>query len=305
MSTPVAPQFQPMHIGEEATPSFAVPPNPAKLFAERAMRFRALAPEHQLQGYLAFLADIADAQAEAVAELPAPALPADDALDRALEYGMAPIARSGVSRDAAMMATLEGLFARFKTIAMPERAQAALDGLIAAEPDERDVMISNVLSDTIPAEEVAEHVFVAAALQVHFACLAAQLPAEKLTPVSDGACPACGGPPVASIVVGWQGSQAARFAVCSACATRWHVVRVKCVACSSTKGIHYAHAQGTADTLKAECCDVCNTYLKILYTITDPALDPVADDVASAGLDLLVKEQGFGRSGFNAFLAGF
>jgi FdhE protein len=182
---------------------------------------------------------------------------------------------------------------------------AARDGVIAADEAERRTMIANVLADSLPAEEIAEHVYVAAAMQVHFARLAAMLPAEKLTPVSDGACPACGGPPVASSVVGWSGSQSTRFVTCGACATRWHVVRIKCVACSSTKGIHYAHVEGTADTLKAECCDICKTYLKILYAITDPDLDPVADDVASAGLDMLVKEQGFRRSGFNVFLAGF
>ena len=38
--------------------------------------------------------------------------------------------------------------------------------------------------------------FVAAALQVHFARLAAQLDANALVPVGEGACPACGGPPI-------------------------------------------------------------------------------------------------------------
>lgn len=305
MTPQTSPQFQPVHIGEEAKPPVAVLPKPETLFAERAMRFRQLAVDHQLRGYLEFLAGIADCQTKILPDLPPVTLPDQAALDRAFEFGMAPIARQSVTIDDVALTTLDKLFDALKSVTMPDRAMASLEGVIAADTDERRTMIANVLSDALPAEEIAEHVFVAAGMQVHFARLAAALPVDRLTSVADGACPACGGPPVASRVVGWQNSQNARFVTCACCASQWHVVRVKCVACSSTKGISYQHVEGTADTLKAECCDICGTYLKILYALTDPTLDPVADDVASAGLDLLVKEKGFRRSGFNVFLAGF
>lgn len=304
-TTPVAPQFSPVHIGEEAKPPLAILPNPDTLFAARAARFRALAPYHQLKDYLTLLAGVAEAQAAILPELPAVAAPQGEAVERALDYGMAPIARAAQPVDATMLATLDALLARLGGLAMPSQARAALDGLIAASEAERHAMIANVLSDAIPAQEIVEHVFAGAAMQVHFARLAALLPADRLTPVTDGACPACGGPPVSSSVVGWEGANSTRFVACAACATRWHVVRVKCVACSSTKGIHYAHVEGTSDTIKAECCDECRTYLKIMSNISDPDLDPVADDVASAGLDLMVQEQGYRRSGFNIYLAGF
>ena len=302
---PVAPQFQPMHIGEEAKPPLAVLPDPAKLFSARAVRFAALAPDHQLKGYLEFLSEIAKAQAAMLPALPPVSLPDDATLARAFEHGMAPIARAGLPCPDVALKTLEALLQALKSVPMPDKAMAALEGVIAADEAERRSMIDAVLSDALPPEEIAEHVFVASAMQVHFARLAALLDVDKLTPVADSACPACGGPPVASSVVGWVNSQSARFVTCGCCATQWHVVRVKCVACSSTKGIHYNHVQGTADTLKAECCDECRHYLKVLSLITDPAMDPVADDVASAGLDLLVKEKGFARAGFNVFLAGF
>lgn len=302
---PVAPQFQPMHLGEEAKPPLAVTPKPEILFDARAKRFAALAPDHQLKGYLEFLAAIARAQSALLETLPPIALPESEALERAFEHGMAPIARGTLPAADLAMKTLDALLAALKTVEMPDKAMTALEGVIAADADERRTMVDAVLSDTLPPEEIAEHVVVAAAMQVHFARLAAQLDADRLTPVSDGACPACGGPPVSSSVVGAVGSQNIRFATCACCATQWHVVRVKCVACSSTKGISYNHVQGTADTLKAECCDECKRYLKILYTIADPELDPVADDVASAGLDIMVREAGYTRAGFNAFLAGF
>ncbi len=304
-----APPFQPVHIGEEAKPPLVVLPRPEALFAARAQRFRALAPDHPLKGYLEFLAALSEVQAGLLPGLAPAALPEAGKLARALEHGMAPIARGDLPAAALAMATLDALLVALGPVEMPEKARAALEGVIAAGVDERRALLDAVLRDATAHEvaardEIAEHVFAAAALQAHFARLAAQLDAERLTAVADGACPACGGPPVSSSVVGWLGAQGVRFATCGCCATQWHVVRVKCVACSSTKGIHYNHLHGTAASLKAECCDECKRYLKILYATIDPELDPVADDVASAGLDLLVREAGFARAGFNVFLAG-
>jgi FdhE protein len=37
----------------------------------------------------------------------------------------------------------------------------------------------------------------------------------------------------------------------------------------------------------------------------NPALDPVADDVATVALDVLAAEEGFRRSGANPFLLGY
>ena len=302
---PVAPQFQPVHVGEISDPPQVVPPDPATLFAARATRLRALAPDHQLAKYLRFIADLADAQHRLVVALPAPELPAGDDLDRALEFGMAPIARDRVGIDAGLLATLDRLLDEARNIDMPDAAAASRDGVIAADENERRAMIASVFQDSIPIEEIAEHVFIAAAAQVHFARLAARLPAERLKSVSDGACPACGAPPATSSVVDRARAHSARFCCCSTCATQWHVVRVKCVACASTKSVHYLHVEGVADSIKAECCDACRAYLKIFYSDREPGLDPVADDIASAGLDLMVREKGFRRAGFNVFLAGF
>jgi FdhE protein len=45
--------------------------------------------------------------------------------------------------------------------------------------------------------------------------------------------------------------------------------------------------------------------VKILHQHKDPALEPVADDVASLALDLLVREAGYRRGGVNPFLLGY
>ncbi len=87
----------------------------------------------------------------------------------------------------------------------------------------------------------------------------------------------------------------------------WNEVRVKCLACGSTKGIGY-RAVETRDeeaTVKAEVCDPCNSWMKILYQNKNPSLDVVADDVASLGLDLLMKDTEYKRAGFDPFLMGY
>src|ERR1019366_3640096 len=157
--------------------------------------------------------------------------------------------------------------------------------------------IEAVLTDAIPVESIAEHVFIGAALQVHFARAAALLDATRLRFIGDGICPACGAPPATSGIVGWGGADRTRFCTCSLCGTRWNAVRVKCLACSSTKGIHYQSIEGLADTIKAECCDECRCFVKIMAEDEDPSLEPIADDVASPALELLVLESGYRRAG--------
>jgi FdhE protein len=82
-------------------------------------------------------------------------------------------------------------------------------------------------------------------------------------------------------------------------------VRVKCLACGSTKGIGYQEVDGGAGTIKAETCDECSSYVKILYQHKDVGLDPIADDVASLGLDLLLRDGAYRRAGLNPYLLGY
>ena len=54
--------------------------------------------------------------------------------------------------------------------------------------------------------------------------------------------------------------------------------------------------------VRAETCDACQSYLKILFLEQDPAPDPVADDLASLALDVALGEAGHPRNGPNLFL---
>jgi FdhE protein len=297
--------FTSIPIGEEAKPPFAVLPEPRELFARRAERLKSLAREHGLGPFLLFLAGLAEAQHRVQDGLPEPTLPPEDARNRARDYGMPPLDRNRFAPDAAYRATLERLLGLAQGIAMPPDAQAALDRVAAMAPQAREAMARAVLADAVPIESLAEHAFVAAALQVHFARLAAKLDVAALVPVGDGACPVCGAPPLASMVVGWQGAHGTRFCACSLCGTFWNYVRIKCVLCGSTGGIAYQEVDGTGGTVKAETCESCRAYVKVLHQHLDRDMDPLADDAATLGLDLLMRDAGFRRGGVNPFLLGY
>jgi FdhE protein len=295
----------PTQIGDISAPPFVVLPDPAKIFARRAERLRSLAQGHRLALYLSFVADLSEAQHKALAGLPDIAPPSADDLARAREFPMSPLDRSHFEPCGAFDGTLDRLFDLARSIAMPSSACEALQRVATADATRRLQFAHNVLADAFPVDMLAEHMFVASALQIHFARLAQRLDAALLVPVGDGVCPVCGGAPSASIVVGWHGSHGARFCACSLCQSLWNYVRMRCVACGSTKGISYREIEGGGGSVKTECCSECHSYLKILYQTIDPAVEPIADDIASLGLDLLVREEGLRRAGVDYFLIGY
>lgn len=305
MSKAGTPRHDPVPIGEIAEPPFVRLPDPSQIFAERAQRFTSLAANHPLAPYLLFLSALCQAQHRVQADTPQPELPPADAIARAREFEMPPLDRNRFTASAEFDAGFDGILQLAQAIEKPSAAAEALKRVASADASRRDAMIRNVLSDSIPAEELADHVYAAAAMQLHFTRLAAQLDGKRLVPVGDGACPACAAPPVSSLVVGWERAHGTRFCACSLCNTLWNYVRIKCTVCASTGGISYQEVDGGPGTVKAEVCESCKSYVKILQQHQDPALEAVADDVASLGLDLLVREAGYRRAGVNPFLLGY
>lgn len=300
-----APQGDMTIIGEIANPVFARLPQPRQLFLDRAARFRFLADRHDLRPYLLFLASLSEAQDRVQDELADPVPPDAGELKRARDFAMPPLDRARFAADSIFAATLHGLLLLLEGLDMPEAATAALARLRADADLKSAGMVRSILSHAVPMEALAEHVYVAAALQVHFSRLASQLAAKSLVPVGDGACPVCGGPPASSMVVGWQGAHGARYCACGLCGTLWNYVRIKCTLCGSTEGISYQELDGGPGTIKAETCKKCHGYVKVLHQHLDPAVDPIADDVASLGLDLLLRDTEFRRGGANPFLLGY
>jgi FdhE protein len=298
-------QPDPLLIGGVPKPPLALLPDPVGLFQGRARRFAFLAQDHELAPYLRFLAGLSRLQARLAATLaPVEPVPADSRA-RTAQAHMPPIDRHALGGAPALAATLQALLDGAAGLEMPDAARAALDAVLLADAVDRRWLLDNVLGDDIPADSVAPHLFVAAAVQVHLARLAAGLDADALVPVATGVCPVCGGRPVTSSVMGMQGIENVRYACCAGCATQWNEVRVKCLCCGSTRGLSYRSVGTDEATVKAESCRECNAWMKIFYKVKNESLDPVADDVGSLGLDILMGDAGVRRGGFNPFLVGY
>ncbi|TAK50165.1 MAG: formate dehydrogenase accessory protein FdhE [Xanthobacteraceae bacterium] len=305
MSQVGTPRHDPISIGEAAVPSFVKLPEPSVLFERRAWRLRTLALVSDLAPYLTFLAGICDIQHAIQNGLPPVTPPSEEAMARARTFGMPPLDRAGFVADAAFEETLARLVARAEALDMPQGARDAVTRIARMDAPARLALARAALADSPEAAALAEHLFAAAALQVHFSRLAHDLDAALIEAVRDGLCPCCGGPPVASLVVGWPGAHATRYCACALCQSLWHHVRIKCAVCGSTESISYEEIEAGPGLVKAENCGKCGCYVKIMHQLNDPELDPVADDVASLGLDLLMRDAGARRGAVNPFLVGY
>ena len=290
-------------------------PQPASLFQERAARLRQLAEGSPIADYLRFAARLVEAQHHAVAHAPAAEPLATSVAERAAEHGM-PLLPASDNIPPAWRDTLRALLAELKTDAAVPAALAPTFGQLAALDDPAlDALARQVLADNLGREDLAAAPLVMAALQVVFALRAASLNLKDI-PYAEPAtiCPVCGGAPVASVLRIGGEAGGHRYLHCGTCATEWNMVRVKCTHCESTKGVRYqgvedATAQpatGKADTRKpvlAETCDQCHTYRKLVNQEQDPLVEPLADDLASITLDLLMGETEFSRASGNPLLA--
>lgn len=292
-------------FGGIAKAPFAVLPDPATLFLSRSKRFRALAPGSTLEPYLMFLACVSEGQHAIQDHVPPIAMPPARAMTQALAHGMPAVSRFAMQPDPVAEATVMSLLDWLAERALPAPTLQAIAYLKAATSPELQQIASAVLKNAGPADDLTRHGLVEMGLQVHVTRIAANLHAADLTPVADAACPVCGSAPMTSSIVGWPNARNARYCNCALCGTRWNVVRVKCLLCGATDGITYKMIEGQPASIKAESCASCRTYVKVLYEVDEPGLDPLADDVASLGLDMLMTGENWIRGGQNPFLLGY
>ncbi|HEX6735217.1 MAG TPA: formate dehydrogenase accessory protein FdhE, partial [Azonexus sp.] len=251
-------------------------PVTADLFAARADRFAALAVGHSLGDWLAFLGRLSLAQHHALKALPELPLPSTAALDQAHTHGMPPL--DPAARPTAWRTVLRQLVGELAAEA-PAGARPALSALAGADDVWLEKLAEALLDGQLEAGDGAELPFVAAALQVVYTQLASRLDAARLQKLdADNVCPCCGSPAVASIVRLGAAISNLRYLHCSLCNSEWNVPRATCTSCAGDKELALQEIDGRQGAVRAETCDACHSYLKIVYQEKDPHVDPVADD---------------------------
>lgn len=296
-------QSQPIDFhppSEEAAP-YLLPA--ADVFAVRARRFEHLACDHSLAEWLRFLARLSQAQHDTLKAIPEFPLPDAQALDLARTHGMPPLnlgERPAIWRDA-----LRQMLAALDDETLPEGASSTLAGLQSADDSRLEKLAATLLEGEISADLAGELPFIAAALQVTYTGMALRLdPASLQKLEAPAVCPCCGSPAVASVVRLGAAINNLRYLHCSLCNTEWNVPRATCTTCENDKEVALQELAGSKGPVRAETCDACKSYLKIVYQEKDPNVDPVADDLATLALDMLVDEAGYERSGPNLLLIG-
>ena len=277
-------------------------PQVSSLFAERAARLRQLANGNPIADYLQFVAQIMDAQHKAVATLEITA-PDAELMARAQEHSM-PLLPAVDTIDPAWQTVLDNMLDTLQgSEGLPAPLQPLLKELRALAPEARADIAKKLLQKEVAARHVGMAPFIMAALQVTFTKRSASL-SPRDVPYTDPAsiCPICASEPVASVVRIGGKMAGHRYAHCGTCACEWHMVRVKCTHCESTKGIHYQGLEGAGEEVLAETCEECGCYRKIVNQEKNPMAEPLADDLASLMLDLLMSETKFQRASANPLL---
>jgi formate dehydrogenase maturation protein FdhE len=134
-------------------------------------------------------------------------------------------------------------------------------------------------------------------------------------------CPECGGLPQVSFFAAPSEDLASggRFLVCSRCAATWGYARMTCAACgedsaskltvlsehgttsgergSVVRGLPAAR-QAAPQTavfphMRIETCDSCRKYVLSVDLATEPAAEPLVDELTAIPLDLFARERGY------------
>ena len=296
-------------------------PDIGSLFRERSVRLRQLAAAHPMRDFLIFMADVSQAQHEVLqSPFAGDALvPSQEALGDAARNGVAPLAPDLYRRDPAWQMGLQQLVGTLKERHASAPVADVLAQLQAMSTEEIDRQADRLLAGIQLGLDMACAPLIGAALQVYWSravnATQSQHPDLAFGRVDKATlCPCCGSRPVASILRLGIHDTATRYLHCALCQSQWHMVRIQCTHCESPRKVFYQELEeetpsnGIASVLqpkgavRAECCDDCGHYLKIVSMEKDSYVDPVADDLASVSLDLLVSETGMQRHGLNFML---
>jgi FdhE protein len=278
-------------------PDPVILPDPTTLFARQAARFDRLATGHPMAEWLRFMATLARAQQSIGSQLPALTPLDSEWVAKSVTDRRPPLAPFEHPRQHLWRKGLTLLLDVADDPGLPAAARHVAQAVRGHSPDALEALADRCLQRRLEPGEGGEALYVTAALQVYFVRLAASLDVTVLRVLEHrGLCPVCGGTPASSVVTASGRAPGTRFLHCSLCATAWNHMRAVCTICGGSRSLTLREIEGGNGAVKAEACGECLGYVKVLYAEKDPHLDPVADDLATLGLDMLVSEAGWSRS---------
>ncbi len=249
-----------------------------------------------MAGWLRFIASLSRAQNAATEQPPTLVAPNEEQIAQAVAARMPPLSFAGHRMQPVWRVMLDHVLRHVDDLSLPAASRGLPQALGEVDDDAVDAMAGRCLRGDLSADETAAAVFVTAALQVYFTTAAATLDVSKLRLLEQrGLCPVCGHTPASSVVTASGRAPGTRFLHCSLCATAWNYTRAVCTTCGSARSLALREIEGGNGAVKAESCDDCRNYIKVLYEAKDPKIEPAADDLATLGLDLLVGEAGWSR----------
>ncbi len=290
--------------GLKEPPVFRLP-DANSLFTHRAARFDALAARCASEdagepGFLHLMAQLARVQQKALQSHASFMLPDAQHLARCRTHGLPPLGVDG-PLDAAWRSTLQRIVQTLLAD-VPPAAQRVLADLQKMDSAALDDQASRLLSLDYPALDAAAAPFIGAALQVHWVKRAVALGAGEFKKLDvPTVCPVCGSPPIACVLRANVPVPGTRYLHCVLCATDWHMSRGFCSQCEAQEKLVYYHIDSASDAIKGEACKECLGYIKSMNQDKDPQADPVADDLATLSLDILMDESGYQRASPNFF----
>jgi FdhE protein len=127
-------------------------------------------------------------------------------------------------------------------------------------------------------------------------------PVDRHLEGGEDRCPFCKGKPQLSILQVKESSSESggRDLICATCLLVWPFRRVVCANCGEENPVRigYYHAP-EYDHVRVEACDTCRHYIKAIDLTRYGLAVPVVDEVASAPLDLWVRERGYSKIEMN------
>jgi FdhE protein len=253
--------------------------------------------------WLGFMSELSEAQHVAATRLPP--MPAMDRslVDRSVAARMPPLAADGHHRISTWRDGLAVLLDELDKSTLPAPARSAIASVRGGTTDQVEDLADDFLRDTLKADDVGVALYIAAALQVYFTHLAGGLEAAGLRLLPQrNLCPCCGSTPVSGLITASGQTPGTRYLYCSLCSTAWNHVRAVCITCENSRTLSLKGIDGDSGAVRAETCDDCQTYAKMLYQTKDMKVDPYADDLATLGLDVMVAEAGWARHAPNPLL---